>query len=212
MTDQGQWISDMLKALLLLTALFSASAAFAEGDIILGKAKSAICATCHGPDGNGGVNDWPKLAGQHASYLIKQLRDYRLGAKDGRNNSLMTGMATSLSDADILDLAAYYASQLPTIDAAERQYVDLGQRLYRGGDRNKGIAACTACHGPTGRGNAEAYFPAVGGQHAGYVVSQLQAFRAGKRSNDFNHMMRDIASKMSDQEMTAVASYIAGLH
>jgi cytochrome c553 len=124
----------------------------------------------------------------------------------------MAPMAAPLSDADMHDLAAYFSTQTRTQGAAEESLVDLGQKLYRGGNPSSGVAACIGCHGPTGAGNPAAKFPALGGQHADYVSSQLKAFRSGERSNDAGNMMRSVAGKMTDNEIAAVASYVQGLH
>lgn len=183
-----------------------------DGSIAAGKSKATSCAVCHGPDGNASNPIWPKLAGQNAPYLSKQLLDFKLGATGGRNNPIMTSLTTNLTKADIADLSAYYASLPRTIGAAQPQMLELGQHLYRGGDLARGIPACAACHEPDGLGNPPAAFPALSGQNAGYVVEQLIDFRNGTRSNDPNQMMHSIAGKMNDQEINAVASYIAGLH
>ncbi len=205
----------MQRLILILSFLASIfpNYAFAEDPIVAGKAKSSLCATCHGSSGNGEVNPlWPKLADQHAQYTIKQLRDFKLGPNDGRNNAVMYNIAINLSEADVINLALYYQSLPRTLGFADPALVELGQRLYRGGDLQKGIPACAACHEPSGLGNGPARFPLLSGQDAAYVVITLKAFRDGTRTNDPNHMMRDIAAKMSDQEMSAVASYISGLH
>jgi len=185
----------------------SAEAAM-DGDPAAGKSKSTTCAACHGADGNSTDPQYPKIAQQHAGYTAKQLRDYHGG---GRDNAVMAGMAQPLSEQDMLDLAAYFETQALTGDAAEAEQVERGQQLYRGGDLGRGVAACSACHGPTGRGNGAAGFPALAGQHAEYTEAQLMAFRSLQRHNDAGQMMRNVAGRMSDQDMKAVASYIAGL-
>lgn len=175
------------------------------GNADQGKAKSATCAACHGADGNSAAADYPKLAGQHASYLNSTLKAYRDGS---RANAIMQGMAAPLSDNDIADLAAYFSGQSITPGAADPALVERGEALYRFGDSEKGISACAACHGPTGYGVASAAFPSLHGQWDGYNVTQLQAFREGTRVNT---MMNGVAKNMSDADMKAVASYIAGL-
>ncbi len=185
------------------------SQAWAGGDASTGKTKSATCAGCHGADGNSVNPDWPNLAGQGAGYLDKQLKDFKQGA---RKNATMAPMAMALSEQDRADLAAFYASQPVKVGAADEALVEEGQKIYRGGNPASGLAACIGCHGPAGAGNPAAKFPAVGGQHAQYVVNQLNAFKSGERDNDAGKMMRNIAGKMSEQEMKAVASYIQGLH
>jgi cytochrome c553 len=182
-------------------------------DISAGQVKSQLCAECHGPDGKAIVPIWPKLAGQWPGYIIKQMWEFKAGDKGTRNNAVMLGMVNSLSNEDIVNIAAYYATLSPTIGMATNdETLVRGENLYRGGDRVKGIPACTACHGPEGEGNALANFPRLSGQNAPYVVQQLKDFRDGDRSNDANHIMRDIAARMNSQDMIAVANYISGLH
>ncbi len=179
------------------------------GDATKGKKVSATCVACHGADGNSVNPDWPKLAGQGEAYLAKQLVDFR---SDKRNDPTMTAMAKGIaSDADIKDLAAYYAGQKTKAGTANKEKVAAGEAIYRGGNLTTGVAACAACHGPTGSGNVAAKFPKVSGQHAKYTVTQLKAFKSGKRANDVGKMMRNIAKNMTDAEMDAVAEYISGL-
>lgn len=185
------------------------SQTFAAGDAAAGKAASATCAGCHGPDGNSVNPEWPKLAGQGDAYLVKQLHNF----KDAdRKNATMAPMAMGLSDQDMDNLAAYFSTQGMSQGAADKSLVELGQKIYRGGNPASGVAACIGCHGPTGAGNPAAKFPRLGGQHATYVENQLHAFALGERNNDAGKMMRNIAGKMTDQEIRAVASYIQGLH
>jgi cytochrome c553 len=207
-----------MKSILLvtLTALSLAGFVQAEGDASAGKDKAMMCGACHGADGNSAVPSFPKLAGQGEKYLIKQMNDIH----EGRRVVLtMAGVLDNMSQQDIADIAAYYASQTGTIGQAKADLVELGERIYRAGNSEIGIAACTACHSPTGAGNAPAGFPKLGGQHAEYIEAQLKAFRTGAeepekgRANDGEtRIMRDIVSRMSDLEMRAVASYIQGLH
>lgn len=170
------------------------------------------CAACHGNDGNAPFDKTlPKLAAQNVVYLLKTLKDFRPGIKQGRTNSVMNVMVVSLSKERMLEIAKYYSALPGTIEAAQVDLIPLGQRLYRGGDLAKGIPACLACHGPAGLGNSPAGFPRLSGQHAAYVVAQLKLFRAGKREDRYR-MMSMIAKKMSDAEIEAVASYISGLY
>jgi len=196
--------------LLLVTAVLFASDAFAAGNAEQGQAKSATCAACHGADGNSINPEWPSLAGQHPEYLSNALHDFKSGQ---RSNVLMSGQATALDDQAIEDLAAYFATQKPSRRTADPALVEQGERLYRGGNLDKGISACMACHGPTGRGNPGAGYPVLAGQHATYTSNQLTAYRAGERQTDAeqNQVMRNIAALMSDKEINAVASYIQGL-
>ncbi len=198
---------------LVFTAVFSlissASPAWAAGDAAAGKEKSATCAGCHGMDGNSVNPEWPKLAGQGDRYLDKQLRDF----KDGdRKNATMAPMAAALNEQDMADLSAFYSSQTLQAGSADEELVELGQKIYRGGNPASGVAACIGCHGPSGAGNPAASFPSLSGQHAKYVEIQLNIFKSGERSNDADKMMRTIAGKMTGQEIKAVASYVQGLH
>ena len=201
-----------MKKLVVIAAtcalLGSAPAALAAGDPTAGKAKSATCAACHNADGNSAVAQYPKLAGQSADYLVKQLQEYKSGA---RANPIMAGMVAPLSPQDMEDLAAYFAAQQIARGAANPALAPVGEALFRGGNLTNGVAACAACHGATGAGNPAAKFPALAGQHAEYVETQLKAFRAMERANDAGQMMRGVAAKMTDPEIKAVASYVQGL-
>lgn len=185
-----------------------ATAALAAGDATAGKTKSATCAACHSADGNSVNPQYPKLAGQSADYLLKQLQDYKSGA---RANPIMLGMVAPLSPQDMEDLAAFYASQQVARAAADPALAPQGEALFRGGNLNSGVSACAACHGATGMGNSAAKFPAIAAQHADYLQAQLKAFRAMERANDAGQMMRAIAAKMTDAEIKAVSSYAQGL-
>lgn len=180
------------------------------GDAAAGQAKIAVCGACHGPDGNSMAPNFPKLAGQGDRYLLKQLHEI----KDGKRQVLeMTGMLAALNDQDLADIAAYYSSQKATVGAADPALVARGEALFRGGDLQKGMPACTGCHSPDGQGNPPAGFPHLGGQHASYIEKQLTDFREGDRTNDGDSMiMRAIAAKLSNKDIKALASYIQGLH
>lgn len=193
----------------LLVSLGITGLAQAAGDANQGKTKTAVCAACHGADGNSAIANFPKLAGQNEKYLLKQLTDIKSG---NRKVLEMTGLLDALSAQDLADISAYYAKQNTTLGQVPEDALEAGQKLYRTGVAAKGVAACTACHAPTGTGIASAGYPALSGQHAAYIEKQLQAFRKGDRANDPGSMMRDIASKMSDAEIKAVASYVQGLH
>lgn len=182
-------------------------------DVAKGQQVAAqICAACHNPDGNSALAANPKLAGQHADYLYKQLKNFKAdGAKPAeRNSPVMGGMVAALSDQDMKNVAAWYASQTQKGELAKNQAIGVGQKLYRAGNANKGLPACAACHGPAGTG-IPAQYPRIGGQFAEYTEMQLKAFRSGERANDPNRMMRAVADKMSDAEIKAVSDYIAGL-
>jgi cytochrome c553 len=179
-----------------------------KGSIEAGQTKAAVCAACHGPDGNSLNPEWPSLAGQHASYIVRQLQAFKRGE---RSNVLMTSQAMTLSDQDMLDLGVYYASKTSQPRTADPNLVAAGEQLYRGGHRETGIGACIACHGPTGIGNGPAAYPAIAGQHAAYVAAQLKAYRAGQRSSDINQIMRNNTARLTDAEIDAVSSYVQGL-
>jgi len=186
-----------------------APAQAANGNIAAGKEKAVVCAGCHGADGNGGADPlWPKLAGQDASYLAKQLTDFKSGA---RKDPIMSGMAAPLSAADIKNLAASFASLKAKPGVAKNAELAMqGEKIYRGGNAKTGVSACMSCHGPSGHG-IPPRFPKVSGQNAPYTQKQLLAFKAGTRTNDGDIMTR-IAFRMSEQEIKAVSEYMAGLH
>ncbi len=168
-----------------------------------------LCAVCHGTDGNSPLAMNPNLAAQHSEYLYKQLLNFKSST---RTNAIMTAMTINLSDDDLRNLAAYYASKpAKKTTAHDMDLVAMGQDLYRGGVPEKGVAACSACHSPDGSGIPPQY-PRVSGQHAEYTAAQLRAFRSGDRDNDDNRMMRMIASRLSESEIKALAEYMSGLH
>lgn len=199
-----------MKKIAFLLALCCTFAVFAEGDYQAGQEKSTTCAACHGPTGVSVNPIWPNLAGQHAPYLVKQLHDFK--AMQHRNAPTMAPMVANLNDQDMEDLAAFYARQPLPANTTPQQFLKRGEQLYRGGDFSKHITACIACHGPSGRGNAQANFPALSGQQPAYTIQQLQAFKGKTRSNDLNSIMRSISARMSTEDMQAVAHYVAGLH
>ena len=195
--------------LTMISILLLVSSHSYAGDPTKGKTLSQTCAACHNADGNSVNPVWPKLAGQHAEYIVKQLNDF----KDGKRvNAQMSPMVASLSEEDMADLAAFYASQTTKQGAAKPEFIESGQNIYRAGDAKSGIPSCMACHGPSGAGNPGAQYPALAGQHADYTVLQLKAFKAEERSNDTNKVMRSIASSMTNAQIEAVSEYIQGLH
>jgi cytochrome c553 len=196
--------------LLTLACLVCVKAMAADtGSVEAGRTKAAVCAACHGPEGISTNAEWPNLAGQHASYIARQIAAFKSGA---RTNPLMSGIAAGLSEQDAADLGAYFASFKRMQDAADPGAVRTGQRLYRGGNKSKGLSACIACHGPNGDGNAPGAIPAVGGQHATYTIAQLKAYAAGERKTDQAQIMRNIAALLGADEMQAIAGYLQGLH
>ncbi|MFI8738093.1 c-type cytochrome [Ectopseudomonas toyotomiensis] len=194
----------------LLLTLGLTGVAQAAGDAEAGQGKVAVCGACHGADGNSPAPNFPKLAGQGERYLLKQLHDIKSGARPVVE---MTGMLDNLSDQDMADIAAYFASQKMSVGAADPKLVERGEALFRGGKLEEGMPACTGCHLPDGAGLAAAGFPHLGGQHAQYVAKQLTDFREGDRTNDGDAMiMRAIAAKLSNKDIEAVSSFIQGLH
>jgi cytochrome c553 len=192
-----------------------ASPATYQGDAAKGQPlASAVCGACHGPDGNSAAAANPKLAGQHAAYLFKQMKNFKASAegKSERVNAIMNGMIAPYTEEQMKDFAAYFAAQKQNGgEMKNRDTLELGKKLFRGGDASKGLPACAGCHGPAGAG-LPAQFPRIAGQFAEYTEAQLKAFRVSERANDPNKMMQMIAVKMTDAEIRAVADYIAGLH
>jgi len=201
-------VATVLTALMLATGLAGNPAA-AEGSAERGQQRSVTCSACHGADGNSLNPEWPNLAGQHPKYIVRSLQSYRPGG--GRNNVLMLGQVSALSDQDMEDLAAYYATKDIQPRTADPELVEAGERLYRGGNRERGISACIACHGPNGRGNPAAIYPSLSGQHSVYTANQLRLYKSGERQNTGSQQMRNIAAVMTEDDILAVSSYIQGL-
>jgi cytochrome c553 len=202
----------------------------ATGSSSAGKEKAGTCVGCHGEDGNSMVSTYPKLAQQHASYLAKQLQEFKAGT---RNNAVMAPMAMALSEADMQDIGAYFSEQKITVNPApslpppadddavideKKAKEDMqallvkGSNLYRNGDLSREVSACIACHGPNGEGNKPAVFPAIHAQHADYLIQALTDFKSGARSNNPENMMHMVAKKMTDEEIKAVGYYISTMH
>ncbi len=220
----------VLKSFLSVALVGLSFGASAGGDISNGeKIAKAECVACHGENGNSATPMFPKIAGLGEKYLLKQLLDIQNG--DGkkpkapsRKINEMAGLLDSKSDQELLDLASYYAAQSLQLSGAKEIQVQvnsgakvdgvkLGAQVYRAGNLETGVAACTGCHSPRGLGNAPAGFPRIGGQHADYIEKQLRAFRAGDRTNDADGaVMRDVAARMSDAEIIAVSNFISGLN
>jgi cytochrome c553 len=197
-----------------LLAFPAQAASLVDGSADAGKARAITCTACHGPEGNSNSPVWPNLAGQNANYLVVQLKAFKDGS---RSDPLMTSQAMMLSDQDMNNLAVYFES-LPTAAqaVADPDLVDRAEALYRGGNAENGVAACIACHGPTGRGNPAAAYPALNGQHSAYTEKQLRDYAAGTRltrksSKDPARIMRDIAVRLSTEDIQALASYVQGL-
>ena len=201
-------IGNVLAIILMSVGL--ASVAQAAGNAAAGeKIVTGVCAACHGIDGNSVITTNPKLAQQHPEYIAKQLANFKSGE---RKNAVMSGMAASLSQEDMANVAAYFGSQKAKVGSAKTNAAgSLGEKIYRGGIASVGVPACASCHGAAGAG-IPVQFPRLSGQHADYVVTQLKAFYSGERANDNAKVMRMIAAKMTDADMAAVADYIQGLH
>ena len=199
-------------ALAVLALLWSAhgSAQAVQGSLAAGESKSVVCASCHGFDGNSITAEWPSLAGQHAKYIVNQLAAFQTGE---RENQLMTSFAANLTEQDMHDLAVFYEAQTIGPGGADPELVSLGERIYRSGLPERGVAACIACHGPTGKGNPLAAYPVIQGQQATYTVNTMRAYAAGERRSDtsVNQMMRTVAALLQEEELQAVASYVQGL-
>lgn len=192
----------------LLATGFSAGA-MAQGSASAGEGKVDLCVACHGQTGNDSLLPAvPKLGGQGEKYLLKQLQEIKSGV---REVPLMAGMLDNLSERDLADVAAFYASQPQPLGAVEEEKRALGETLYRAGNASIGVAACTACHAPNGKGNAAAGYPALSGQDVAYTEAQLKAFRDGVRMNDQAEVMRAIVARLNDREIAALASYVSGL-
>lgn len=193
----------------LVMLLGTGAAAQAQGDAAAGEGKIATCVACHGNSGNDAIlPDVPYIGGQNEKYLLKQMVEIKSGV---RQVPLMTGMLNNLDEQDMADVAAWYASQPLPQGAADPEMLALGESMYRAGNMSLGIAACTACHSPTAFGNKGAGYPALSGQDPAYTAAQLRAFRDGSRSNDEAAVMRTLSERLTDREIDALASYVAGL-
>lgn len=201
----------LLLALLTQTAFAASESAPAKPDLARGEAIAASCGACHTFDGRRGSPAQPILAGQHPEYLVKQLIEFKsVGGKPAkRENAIMAGMVASMSEADMKNVSAFYASKKPVLGTAQNpELAALGEKIYRGGIASKSVPACSGCHSPNGAG-IPAQYPRLAGQHADYTEAQLKAFRDGKRTN--STVMSGVAANLSDREIKALSDYIAGL-
>ena len=216
MAHTSSW---MAAALVLTSACLAAAPEnmpFTHGKAADGATKSAVCSACHGPNGNSSNPDWPRLAGQNAVYIAEQLRLFRSGARD---NPVMKPLAATLQDQDIDDIAVYYEAQTPAGLEADPSYWRAGEALYLRGDPAHEVPACIACHGPVGRGNLAAGYPALRAQHSAYVIKQLKDYASGARYSGQNPaaasrngvMMFTIAKRLTPEQMRDVASYVQGM-
>ena len=191
----------------VVNGLFFSQPAFAKGNIEEGKAKSMLCSACHGQDGNSINPEWPSLAGQHEKYFVNTLKAYK---NESRKNAVMYPLVMTLSEQDMMDLAAYYQAQTPKKLSYDYDLAKKGEALYRGGN-SSGVAACIACHGPRGKGNPGAGYPSIAGQHAAYTKIAVIEYTNGNRKPGINDMMQTLASRMTSEEMDSVAEYIQAL-
>lgn len=179
------------------------------GDATAGEGKAEACVACHGQDGNAAAPVYPNLAGQPRRYLYKAMMDYK---NEVRTDPVMAAEVAKLSEQDIADLAAWYATQSVSAGQTPEDLVEAGAQLYHAGDAERDLPACMSCHGPAGLGNSAAGWPALGGQNVDYTIGQLKRFRSGDRTSDLNMMMRDIAAELSDEDINTLAHYLSGLH
>ena len=212
----------MIKKLLLLSLLVSSLSVFAaagemaeakpmkKGDAEKGSKLVGTCVACHGADGNSVVGQWPTLAGQRESYLFEQLEHIR---DEERIIAVMKGLLNDYSDDDLRDVSAFYASQKTKVSQADEANLALGQQIYRAGNLKSGVPACTGCHGPAGKGLESAQYPMLSGQKAEYVVTSLIAYQTGERAIDeHGKIMQGIATRLTIEEIRAVANYVSGLY
>ncbi len=201
----------MKKTLTVLSLIFSVAINAADSE--LGKVKSAMCASCHGADGNSSNPVWPKIAGQHEKYIARQLELFKSGERKG---TVMPGMVAALNKTDMQNIAAYFASQKANIGSSDENLLAKGKAIYEGGNAKLNIPACMACHGITGKGNPLSGYPVLAGQHAAYTEGRLLAYKAGetvKNEADVNgHIMASVVKYLDDAEIKAVANYIQGLY
>ena len=195
---------------LVLASTQTQAESLVDGSAEAGKARALTCTACHGPEGNSVSPLWPNIAGQNASYLLAQLKAFKDGS---RVDPLMSSQAMILTDEDMANLAVYFESLPAAAQAvADEKLIDRGEALYRGGNQDDKVSACLACHGPSGRGNPAAKYPALQGQHAAYTAKQLSAYADGERTTDGKtHMMRDIAANLDKDDIAALSSYVQGL-
>lgn len=194
-------------AVAALCVAFASAAAEADG-----KAKALVCTACHGPDGNSSSPIWPNLAAQNPSYIVAQLKAFKGGA---RQNASMAPMVTPLAEGDMAEIADFFAAQtlhVKPLAADQTAAAAAGQKLYRGGDAERGIPACMACHGPDGGGNPASGYPALAGQQFDYTVAQLQNYHSAARQTDPQAMMRMIAKRLTDDDIKNLARYVSALH
>jgi len=201
-----------LGAILISVLSTNATAQALVGDPEAGAAKAMVCGACHGQDGNSTIAEWPKIAGQHADYAIRQTQMVR---DQKRSVPTMYPMVMNLSDQDIADISAYFEQQTIQPGVADEALVEVGQAIYQSGNMSSGVPSCAACHGPSGRGIPGAHYPSLQGQHADYTADRLRRYRGGENNgadDPFSNIMVAVARQLTDEEIEAVSSYIEGLH
>ena len=198
----------MNKVMSLLLCILACGSVMAEGNPTAGKSKSLICSGCHTHDGNSKNPKYPVLAEQGQAYMIKQLLDFKSGA---RKESHMTPIVEAITLADVPDLAAYFSAQKRSPNAAAPPTATTGQQIFLNGKSDHTVESCSGCHGDDAKGNAALKFPSLAGQHADYIAKTLKEFRSGTRNNDQNALMREIAKGLNDQEIEALAAYVGSL-
>ncbi len=191
-----------------LLCILACSTAIADGDAAVGKSKTLLCSGCHTRDGNSKNPEYPVLASQGQAYMVKQILDFKSGA---RKEMHMTPLVEAISNADIPDITAYFSSQMRKQNSAPPPTSDLGKQIFLSGNSAKPVSPCSGCHGEDGKGNAVLKFPSLAGQHADYIVKMLKEFRSGTRSNDKNALMRNIAMDLDDKEIEALAAFITAM-
>ena len=196
----------MKNFLFVLLYIFTLSVATADSNLVAGKSKSLICSGCHGRDGNSDNSEYPLLAGQGQGYLIKQILDFKSGV---RKDDHMTSIVEAVSVEDIKPIAEYFSMQQRRKSSAPTKISDLGKKIFHNGNSTGSVGACAACHGKEGKGNAALNYPSVAGQYSDYVAKTLKEFRNGIRRNDKQAVMRTIAARLSEQDIEALAAYIA---
>ena len=205
----------MCRILAIMTVVFSGVVFAAEEPVLSveqGVDKKTVCIACHNIDGNSTTPIWPKISGQPVKYFVEQMREFQKGQEGKRFDPSMFGMVQNLTEEDFTEMAEYYAAQTTTIGEVPEQWVSLGEKIYRGGIASAGVAACSGCHNPNGIGNDPAGFPRLSGQHPDYVMTQLKKFKSGERTNDPNGMMQDIAKRLTEEQIEAIAHYVSGLY
>ena len=206
--EKSLFAGEIFISFTLILLLFAPVSLLIAGDVEAGKSKSIVCSACHGQDGNSINPLWPSLAGQHKQYTIHTLKAYKNGT---RADPVMQAQVMALTEQDFEDIAAYYNAQTMQKKDYDYALAKKGESLYRGGNASTGVAACIACHGPTGRGNPGAGYPSLAGQHAEYTEDALKDYTNTERKAGLNDMMQSLATRLTAEEIEAVSEYIQAL-